>query len=766
MTVAPFATEITYPLNGTAIGPFATVWPFETANNVNAYLNTSSGSRHLVLGVDFTVTAPTPLVNGGDVMLLAGPAGGAWHAGDSLGLVRITADGQPAALGEVTGFSPKAAEDALDHIERQFQELRGRLQRTLLRQPGATYFDAGGHAITGLPNSNDPTAPATVQQLLAAIFGGGVPAYSPAWADITGKPGLFPAQPMGAANITDFATAVGALLQAGTGVTITPSGGHFVIAATGGGGGAAGMVSIKDYGAVCNGDPTTGTGTDDTAAWNAAIAALNAGTIHALYLPGHSIVSGALTPFNRAETPLCIHGEGPRISGIIQTSAADVTTLSITSSGYAGKIDLRDFSILNAQKGGQALYIHVEPECMVEMRNVEISGAPDRRNGGFTRCIELMNVTSSHFENVTVHGWKTSNADPYPARWQNTAFGWYVHADAGKSSTNNRWVSCDALYCIIGWRCETHVEGFFWQDCSPAWCGTSYRVLPTDTTLPPAFTWNGGAPEAFNDCIVIDNAAYISISNLQIIMDGVVNYARSAVKITNCLGANIHHNTVIPAVGGLGSTSFLYVSNSNNVKSSQNQMQSLDGTGVRFTGTSSYCVTEGDAFYFPAAPAIIYRNDSSGQQTNKRRRMQIEGATDTQGKQSISAGVSPGTALSASQTAILQLAFAVEVGDRLKVSPRCFIQGTAEGYPEALVREYNHRPSSGTPYAILQASDSQNNWADLGSISFNKGQHYFQPSIEFDVVGAATDALISLEIWCPSGTPPNLTNAQLKVERM
>lgn len=179
MTVAPVVTETTYALAGVNLGPFATVFPYATESEVQVWLTKGAGVASVQLGAgDFTIAGGTPLVNGGNVTVSAAQlalAGGAWPAGYTVTMVRASAMGQTAALGEAIGFSPKSMEDALDFEERQIQDSRGSLARALSRGPGVgTPYAAGGSLITGLGTSQtDMTAATPLAQVLAIFASAG-----------------------------------------------------------------------------------------------------------------------------------------------------------------------------------------------------------------------------------------------------------------------------------------------------------------------------------------------------------------------------------------------------------------------------------------------------------------------------------------------------------------------------------------------------------------------------------------------------------------
>lgn len=564
-------------------------------------------------------------------------------------------------------------------------------------------------------------------------------------------------------NRTGGSGDLSSLLVGASGITIASVGTQVQI--------SGGLPSITDvrYGGAADGV------TDDTAAWNLAVADFNSGDIDRILVPGRSLVSGALDAVNMVEGKFTLVGFGPRVSAIEQTSAADVTMLSVTTTGFGGKVLMQDVALLNAQRAGQALYIHVDPASMVALSNVEVSGQPDRRAGGFTRGIELVNVTSSTFMNVTVHGWKSaSGAVPYPDRWQNTDWGWYVHAEGGSSSTNNRWISCDILFAKIGWKCDLgNLQGFFWTNCTPAWCGVGWEVEATGAGAGPCFGWQGGSPECFHKGIVCTNVAYIAISDLTFLMDMEYAEVRRCVELNNCTEATAHANMLvnIGALSGinLGTCDFLVATDCTKVKSRGNQLNDLDAYGVRWTGTSQYCDSVGDRIYFPSAAAIPYKNDSSSPLTNSRLDMKIDGGTAAQGTspqvgQNVTVGV-----LGVVQTPYVQVLMGVEPGDKIRVSTAGFLEYTVgEASPQMVVREYNHRPGSAVPYTILERANGRTNFINWFHLTADKGQEYLDREFTFDIVAGADDALFSLELSSAGalGNTCTFDRASMTVDRL
>ena len=175
MTVAAQNTETVYNLIAANLGPFASGWTCEDLSQVHVWLDVGAGPALLGAGL-YTVAGSSPLTAGLSVTLNGAnlPAGGSWAAGSRVILQRVTPSTQPAALGEAVGFSPSAYEAALDHLQRQIQELQTALMRVIagfpgdvmtalpaaeIRETGYLIFDSlGNPQITGAAGGGGSTA--------------------------------------------------------------------------------------------------------------------------------------------------------------------------------------------------------------------------------------------------------------------------------------------------------------------------------------------------------------------------------------------------------------------------------------------------------------------------------------------------------------------------------------------------------------------------------------------------------------------------------
>lgn len=184
MTIAPAVTATSYAIGGGAsLGPFATVWPFEDADDIAVWLYGVAGPPALLtLGTDYTVSAPSPLTGGGNVTLASAVLAtygtttpGQWNAGAQVVLCRQTSADQPTSFSALGEFDPTLFEAALDHIDRQVQEIDTTVgARAVLAPPG--------DSLTDLPVA------ALRENMLLGFDGAGNPACTLSVTNIAGVP--------------------------------------------------------------------------------------------------------------------------------------------------------------------------------------------------------------------------------------------------------------------------------------------------------------------------------------------------------------------------------------------------------------------------------------------------------------------------------------------------------------------------------------------------------------------------------------------------
>ncbi|WP_312599295.1 hypothetical protein [Brevundimonas sp.] len=144
MTTTPTPTITVLTPTGDETGPFSTVWPYVSPDDVWVFIETGGvPGPDLVENVDYTLTSAGPEATGGEVTLTpaAVPAGG-WVA-DGPGATRLilrrwTARRQSTALPDAEGHKPRATERALDRAMRIAEEISDEQDLAIKVAPGQT----------------------------------------------------------------------------------------------------------------------------------------------------------------------------------------------------------------------------------------------------------------------------------------------------------------------------------------------------------------------------------------------------------------------------------------------------------------------------------------------------------------------------------------------------------------------------------------------------------------------------------------------------
>lgn len=523
------------------------------------------------------------------------------------------------------------------------------------------------------------------------------------------------------------------------------------------------VVNVKDYGAT--GDGTT----DDTAAFNNAIAAINAGAPPCLYMPaGNYLISGNTTTIT---VGCSIIGAGLSATAILAGSGTS-PIFNLTPAGdthYKGHLDFRNFTL-----SGQHLYTRhaidiswavstVSQQMRCYMTNIDIQP-------GFTGGIALNNSIFPVFNAVQVNG--GSATAPYLC-----LYGWHFTADTGNytlgpfmtncasaSVGKSIWVEdhCEGI-CILG-GCHVFVDYAFYIDVSMTTGGPENHIADVQT-------------EVNIQSVYVANMAYIHIHDCSFYNH---DTATNAIQLHNCLYSFVHSNQVIQgSAAGTGvCTGVLLSGTTNAVKVYDNHFAFV---------ANVYCIGNQDT----ADYNHIYNNSFFGILNSGARPYQI--TTPGSGVHNQVKGHYCADASSLALVAFSGVIRAGFTGGTTGPTPvDTFVQflqaGGSGGFPMwsgelwritaqvnynapsadtvvlARCREFNHRPSAPSPYHVFEFA---NNGTTLVQSCFipnaNSGSSVFEVTVT--VIANAVDALPVIDISTSAGTL-QVTSVELTVQRL
>lgn len=506
--------------------------------------------------------------------------------------------------------------------------------------------------------------------------------------------------------------------------------------------------SIKDYGAVCDGT------TDDLAAWNAMVAAANAGTIKAVYVPGLSCVSA---PINQLVRGIALHGCGARNSGPVLTGGDGILLdfevgASFVNSDRVSLFNIGLFTKLN--NVGQALRIgfanagHGYYQSVV-MEDVEVMGF--LTSNGFNRGIQLRNVYASSFSKVYVTGYQSG---AYPASNVISPWAWKTEADTGNYCIDLLWTQCRTTAVAVGWYGTDHLEGLTWHQCITVFQGLGWNIATSGGTY---FSWIDCQTDCLNGSISLTNCANVFMKGNLFFRTAASPGADNCVYVTDCnLGLVIQGNHFVTVGAPANIGNMLVLNNCLGAKVQNNLFWVWNGIAVWIMGVSAFAQVYDNEFINPYGNGTPYRNDAtpnSNAQSNKFRRNGIQGVNAAFNNPDLSVQNLTTGPVTTTPTSQMSATFPLIVGERIKVQIYGYV--TYAGYPAQLnsrFRETAHAPSTGSPKTLLQFAFNKNHSIRTYPLNLDVLEAYVVEEFEFDVVDTALDAVLSHDMWCSLGT--------------
>lgn len=493
------------------------------------------------------------------------------------------------------------------------------------------------------------------------------------------------------------------------------------------------IASVVEYGAVVDGT------TDDTAAWNAAIADLNAGNIDGFYLPpGISVIAGNTTQITR----------GYRFVADGEIKITGGTSIVFDAYGLSGDqlcnvTGVNIFSALGPTRQYfrfQWLASGTVPQTQLKISRVNLCK-------GFTGGIEVVNCVGGNYEAVNMHG---------NGRSSGAVFGWKHWAAPGWFCLDHKFLGCTIGTVDRCWTGYGDLQGFLFDQCVPGFSNAMWDYTVTNITLAPCFEIRGGQSEFFEFGARFENAAYISITGHQFYATGGSLPGAYAINLDDCFVANITDNVFLY----LGATpcNGIWISNTTNcVAINGNQHVNPRGICELIDSGCTWITSLNNRIIGPVS--TTYYQDSAVASENFRRGQIVQGGGTDTGRIS---GFGPTGTIAAGFTIKVSLAMPCEVGDLLTFTVYVDCTGTAAGNEvlQARVREYTHRPSGPSPYQVVRFAYGQQAVIDSRAVN-GVTSSYMVMTVTGEVVARATDAVFTLELSSALG---NLTGNVIQYE--
>lgn len=518
--------------------------------------------------------------------------------------------------------------------------------------------------------------------------------------------------------------------------------------------------NVKDYGATGDGV------TDDTNAFNAAIAAINAGAAPCFYMPaGNYLIQGDTTVFT---VGCSIIGDG-LASTLVLGGTGTSTVFSLTPAGdthFKGHMDIRDFTM-----SGEHLYTRnaidivwatsiVSQQMRCYMTNVDIQP-------GFTGGIHLHNSIFPVFNAVQVNG--GSATAPYLC-----LYGWHFTADTGNYTLGPFMTSCASASVGKSIWVEDHCEGIQIEGGCHVFVDYAFYIDVSMTTGGPEFHIADVQTEVNIQSVFINNMAYVHIHDCSFYNH---DTATNSVQLNNCISGFIHDNQHI-----LGSNAGTSVC-----------------TGVLFSGTSTLCKVHDDRFGFISGEFVIGNSDTAdynevydntfyavqnaasipyqiltpGAGVNNKIKGHFCGDATALALVAFSGtvrvGFTGGTGGPAPPNTFVQFEAAgplpMWAGEQFRISTQVGLNApTADTVVLIRCREFNHRPAAPVPFQVFEFANTSSTLVQSCFIPNALSGSVWSESV-VTVIANATDALPVIDVSTSAGTL-DVTSVEMTVQRI
>ena len=390
-------------------------------------------------------------------------------------------------------------------------------------------------------------------------------------------------------------------------------------------------VSVEDFGAVGDYVPTTGIGTDDTAAIQAALDAVKALGGGALFVPaGIYKISAAL---NYSDAPLAIVGQGIDNSMIVQVTAganafnftSTITTNRVDAgAGHGGRsvsLSLEGLCIATPVVAGTAVRMNMQDYSanyrLLTVRDVEVTSLLNTL-AGFTRGIHGTDLNGTIIDGYRFMGdaGNQNNAGAFPYSSQTA-----IELDGAGSAGNicHLWSRLILVNCNRAVKISSWYEGLYCDKFEFVAVGVGAEISGSPSRDNYVTHFVNGHVDFKSSAFLLNYIWQPRLIGLDMIKSGslvVLTIASDLVVINNShhgkiIGCDLHsmHDAASENALALASCADFTVSGNNFYDIEEYAVLASNSVGVSVTGNQVREVADGVLFYGTTSDGLISGNE-------------------------------------------------------------------------------------------------------------------------------------------------------------
>lgn len=524
----------------------------------------------------------------------------------------------------------------------------------------------------------------------------------------------------------------------------------------------AGVLNPLIFGLICN-SSVLGVAKLNAIAWNAMVAAYNAGTFTQILLPsGYWEIDDSITPLIKFTRAVSILGLGREASEMRMVGGSGIALDFDLSGAQPAVLTLKDFMVSTTQneawqaiRAVWATVASASPNSRFSAENMDITGVSTA--SGFSGGIELKNAYSPTGKNVNIYGRQT---DGTVAGHSHMSWMWSFEADTSNYGIDLRLDNCSGYAAAISIKGRDHLEGLSINQCVFVFCAALSNIATSDTTLPPYFSFVGCQFEWYTVGDSINNAsAIVYNSNVCFRTQDASAGSGSFLTIGECQDVQALGNKMTAGDTGTQDSNGIVLIDINQAQLADNNISGLVGAAIFFAGSSKNCTSSNDLVY-PGANGVDFVNSSTNAAANNRRGMKdIDGGPYPS---RVSGAISAPVTLTGSFQTAVSLDMRVVIGDRIRIQAYAHM-GSSDQSGEQQIQMQVAETTTGAIFKFADHAEQINENGRLNSTVNNS--EFMAREWTVDIIANADAANFVLNMATGTGGC-QLTEGQLVLERL